>query len=475
MKRVYVLVAIILLAFTGYSCELNLNTIQPGEKSHSARFLIYMHTLSHTPPDVRFTISRLSLVRMDDSLVDVLDSPVTINSLSLKDGQILLSAASPGNGRFRGLKMVVSSAYVMGREGYVSLALPQPEGGVFLEKHIEIKRGESMLLSLVWDAERSIRGGYSFQPLLKVKFQEPSVSGLLMFVSVVSSNFIAVIDRGLERVVGVISVGNVPMGMAVNSVQTRLFVVNSEARSVSVVDVKDFHIIETIPLTVGIKPADLVFVPDAASLIEGRLFIINRLSNDVTVVDTATGRILITIPVGIHPSDISVDTERKEVYVTNESSNTLSIISTVDNSLIGSVTVGNRPTGIILRKDIDRVLVLNEGSRNISVVSPSQRKTVETIPLPLSPHRGIVGFNNRVFVADMKSGNVAFLNPFNIVTREIEVGGEPVSIAIDERISRIYVTNYKDRTIALLDPIGERVLKVLSVGGNTYGILLLER
>lgn len=471
LKKIHLLIVLSSLLFI--SCGNLLVDVPSPYSSSAARLLLYMHSTSSAPTDMIFTISEIKLQAEDNSWIKLMDGPIDIKSTALVDRQILLKEAAVEPGLYKGLKIIISKASVKGRDGYVSLALPQPDGEVVIKSNIRLQRKESFVACIAWDPEKSIEKGFIFQPAIGIEPQTPSARELLLFVSNSASNYISIIDRSLERVVGAVTVGDRPMGMVLNATQDRLYVVNSASRNISVVDVSRFSVLDIIQLTAGIEPVDIVIIPDDRNLIEGKLYITNRISNDVAVVSTVTKRILKTISVGTSPSAIAADTVRKEIYVTNERSNDLSIISAIDDSLIATIKVDNKPTGIIVGKD--KIYVFNEGSNRISVISPSSRRVLSNIVVEGPPKRGMQGFSSRLFVANTAANTLTFLNSQEVVTRTIPAGARPIGLAGDEKRNRIYVTNYGDYTVSLLDPIGEKVLKELVVGKSPYGVMLLER
>ncbi len=420
-----------------------------------------------------FTVSSIELEAADGTLVKVADGPIEISSEAVASGQIFLKDAPVEPGSYRGFKINVAAAFVNGKGGRVSLALPEPGGGVTVKADINLQRGESYAVSFAWAPDRSIEKSYRFQPALEAEGQAMSSRGLLLFVSNSGSNYISIIDRSLERVIGAVTVGDRPTGMALNSTQDLLYVLNSDSRSISVVETSRFHVLDTIPLQAGLMPVDIVFMPDSATSIDGKLYIANRLTNDVTVVGTSARRMLKSIPVGVYPCAIAADTARREVYVANERSNSLSIISAIDDTVQAAVAVDNKPVGIIAGKD--RLYILNEGSNTITLVSPSLRKAVGTVSLADPPGRGVHGFSGRTFIANTSAGTVSFLTPFDVVTRTVPAGPGPAGIAGDEKRNRLYVANYGDDTVTIIDPIGEKVLKRLVAGKKPYSVVLLDR
>ncbi len=457
------------VVFTG--CEKALHV--PSFPADSARLLLYMHSTSTSPPDVTFEISGISLRTGDGRWTGVVDEPVRIAAPSLVDRQILLKEAFVAPGTYTGVRIFISSAYVRGKDGLANLALPQPDGKVFLEASFTLDPGQSFVLSFAWNPDASVVKRYLFEPAIDAIPQMPSAKGLLLFISNSGSNYLSIIDRSLERVIGAVTVGNRPMGMALDTEQDRLYVVNSRSRSVSIVDTSQFLVLETIRLTAGIEPTDIVFMPDVTNPIEGKLYIVNRVSNDVTVVSTVTKRLLKSIAVGTHPSFIAADLDRREVYVTNERSNNVSIINTASDTVVASITVDTRPTGIAVADD--KIYVFNEGSHRVSVISASSRKVIKTISVVDAPRRGLKGFGGRLLIANTVDDTITFLNSQDVVTRTIQGGAGPVGLAGDELRTRAYITNYNGSTVSVIDPIGERLLKELFVGKSPYGAILIER
>lgn len=471
-KKLY-LVIIVLSSLLFISCDKWLIDTSVPYSPSAARLLLYMHSTSSAPTDMVFTISEIKIQAEDGAWIKLIDGPIDIKSAALLDRQIFLKEAAVEPGLYKGVKIIISKASVKGRDGYVSLALPQPDGEVVIKSNIVLQRKESFAACIAWNPEKSIEKGFIFQPAIEIEPQMPSARDLLLFVSNSASNYISIIDRSLERVIGAVTVGDRPMGMALNGTQDRLYVVNSASRNISVVDVSRFSVLDTIQLTAGIEPVDIVIIPDDRNLIEGKLYITNRISNDVSVVNTVAKRILKTIPVGIGPSAIAADAVRKEIYVTNERSNDLSIINAIDDSLIATIKVDNKPTGIFVGKD--KIYVFNEGSNRISVISQSLRRLLSNIVVEGPPKRGMQGFSGRLFVANTVANTLTFLNSQEVVTRTIPAGARPIGFAGDEKRNRLYVTNYGDYTVSLFDPIGEKMLKELFVGKSPYGVMLLER
>ena len=196
---------------------------------------------------------------------------------------------------------------------------------------------------------------------------------------------------------------------------------------------------------------------------------ISRDTNSVSVISTQTASSLKSISVGIHPSHVVADQLRREIYVANELSNSLSIINATMDMVVDTVAVGSRPAGVVVGEG--DVYVLNNGANTISLVSKSSRKVTSTIVLSGSPNRGLLGDFDMFFVTDSSDGAVIFINDSNVVTATVNVGKGPVGLGIDQYRNHLYVTNRGSNTVSVLDTIGERMLKDITVGSAPYGVI----
>ena len=439
-----------------------------------SRLLLYVHSIESITEDLHFDLSSISLQDEAGNWLVVSDKPVEIGSRELVSKQKLIRELFVKPGYYSRIRLVVSNAYIKRNNSDLILALPAPNGEVLIDSPLRLQIGDSTVLSIIWNPQNSVRNEDGFIPDLKVEPELSSPRDLLLFVSNSGSNYLSIIDRSLERVVGAVTVGMKPSGMAFDATRDWLYVVNSGSRSVSVVDTTQYRVDDSIPLTTGIEPTDVVFVPDFYSLVEGSLYIVNKRSNDVTVLNTQSRRVLKTIPVGNRPSAIAVDINSRQVYVANELSDTLSIINTVENRVVSTISVERRPTGIVI--GADNVYVLNKDSMSISVISKTSGTVVDTIALIDPPARGLYTMADTLFITSMLSGKLTSLNASqHLATWYMDVGDGPFNMAWDMERNRLYVVNNSGNTVSIIDPHGEKLLKKQEVGNAPYGVLLLER
>jgi YVTN family beta-propeller protein len=143
--------------------------------------------------------------------------------------------------------------------------------------------------------------------------------GHQLFVSDWAGRQVLAIDPSELRVVQKIAVGDHPNQMALHPKDKRLFVACASSNSVSVIDTKRGHVVETI-LTALFPRAPEGSTPDALALSpDGEtLFVANADNNCVAVIDVETPRhsaIKGFIPTGWYPTAVAVTPDGKNLLV----------------------------------------------------------------------------------------------------------------------------------------------------------------
>jgi YVTN family beta-propeller protein len=204
-------------------------------------------------------------------------------------------------------------------------------------------------------------------------------------VYVVNNNdaTMSVIDTKSNTVVATIEgLGNGALQVAITPDGTRLYVTNFgehadvgiPGTTVSVIDTEINAVIATIP-GLGPNPTGLAVTPDGK-----RVYVSNELALTVSVIDTATNTIIgPPIPVGIVPASVTITPDGRRAYVTNLVVGTVSVIDTETNTVIATIKVGEQPLGSAVTPDGRRLYVVNKFSASVSVIDTSTNTVIHTI------------------------------------------------------------------------------------------------
>jgi YVTN family beta-propeller protein len=150
-----------------------------------------------------------------------------------------------------------------------------------------------------------------------------SPDGRTAYASSWGKDYVTTLDTATRKVTGRITVGTHPSALAVSPTRDELYVANTDADTISVVDAARGRVARTIPLSpypgaaVGTQPNSLAVSHDGT-----RLFAANAGNNDVDVVALADrhrdrDEVLGLIPTAWYPSSVALSPKDDRLYVAN--------------------------------------------------------------------------------------------------------------------------------------------------------------
>lgn len=135
---------------------------------------------------------------------------------------------------------------------------------------------------------------------------------------------------------------------------------------------------EAVPL--GSKPVDVVLSRNGK-----KLYVANSSADVVSVVDAATNKLIRNVGVGVQPTRLAIDQDANEVYVVTRTG--LYVIDGTSDSVVAVVELGGNPHNIALDPKADRVYVteLKPGDGGIRVIDTRTRTLVQRLADPFAP------------------------------------------------------------------------------------------
>ncbi|UFP96757.1 beta-propeller fold lactonase family protein [Gloeobacter morelensis] len=142
-----------------------------------------------------------------------------------------------------------------------------------------------------------------------------------VFVTSTRDDEVLAVDLA-SKVVTRVPVGGQPNKLALSANQGRLYVVNGNSDSLSVIDPVTNNVVRTISLArpgykyKGSNPNAIAFSPDGK-----KLYVTLGVENAVAVVDQASGKVEGRIPTGWYPNSVSVAAGGSKLFVVNAKDN----------------------------------------------------------------------------------------------------------------------------------------------------------
>jgi YVTN family beta-propeller protein len=289
------------------------------------------------------------------------------------------------------------------------------------------------------------------------------------------------------------------------------YVSNGGSNTVSVLDL--VYMRQDRTLQVGTEPTGIAINPK-----RNEVYVINAGTatgnGSVSVIDTDANRVVATIPVHKLPYFIDVDAAGHRAYVANSGSNTVSVIDLDHRREIAVAGTGEQPGLARISLDMRTLVVTNRGSGSVSIFAvapysedgslalpglPTKPKASTADPVPhlraaFSGCRGATDAvilpydSSKVFVACSDSRQVMAISlaaaPDSWAAKQdpslltdhllalMDVGGNPVQLAIKPDGGEIFVSNFGSGTFSEINTQTNEVGGTYPIGSKpAFGIV----
>jgi YVTN family beta-propeller protein len=315
-------------------------------------------------------------------------------------------------------------------------------------------------------------------------------------------------------VVQAITVGNAPVGVAVDTDRDLAVVTNSGSGTVSLVALSPSTPVGTSqvpagavgtigpPLSVGTNPLGVAVLPRL-----GLALVANNGSNNASLVDVTQTYVPQTSSICsaggscTGPTAVAINGDTANAIITN--AGILNDTAAPSSISQGVITVGTTTTapvflGSSIYNDVDQNPIsvaidpepypTNTAVSLAAVGTSSQSSTVEVIDLSTLIPQRLSGFQNpsglifdplnQVFVvANSLNNNLVIIDPITLVQTAVRVGIAPTALDYDYQTSTLVTSNYASHTLAVLDYVcpptaagaacpNPQVQAVLNLGGS---------
>lgn len=310
------------------------------------------------------------------------------------------------------------------------------------------------------------------------------------YVSNEDAGSISIVDLANQKVVETIPVGKRPRGIKVSPDGLKVFVALSgspkcppwedeeaceekaadkSADGIAVIDVLSKKVEKTLPG--GSDPEQFDLSPDGK-----RLYVANEDAGLASVIDIESGDIIQEIEVGGEPEGVKVNPDGSLVYVTSEEEHTVAVIDAESLELITRIEVGERPRDVTFSPDGTRAWVSGEHGRSISEIDVASNKVVHTYTLPEGTFPMSVVLSPDARKLYVSTGRGKHLMAIDLDAQQlidsVAVGKRPWGLAITGDGKYLISANGPDGNISLVDAVTFKVVKTLNTADGAWGIAM---
>jgi YVTN family beta-propeller protein len=304
-----------------------------------------------------------------------------------------------------------------------------------------------------------------------------------------SGGTVSVIDGVSNTVIATVTAGGQPYGVAVNSMTNKIYATNFCGNDTTcqyprhgTVTVIDGATDNTLSVNVGYEPVYL-----AVNQVTNKIYVANSCGSDpacasdgtVSVIDGASNTVIATVTVGSTPLGVAVNSATNQIYVTNYCGNdvscntysgTVTVIDGGSNTVTATVNVGAGPYFPAVNSSTNQIYVSNSCGNDPTCPHPYSPGTLTVIDgATNNPSSVNVGYEpvylavnqvtNKIYVANscgsdpncVSLGTVTVIDGATLATTNIFVGDEPAGLSVNSATNRVYVPNFFDNTVSVID------------------------
>jgi YVTN family beta-propeller protein len=300
----------------------------------------------------------------------------------------------------------------------------------------------------------------------------PAVVGVPLRVYVPNSDAasVSVIDPTTMRVVDRFGVGTRPHHITPSWDLTKLYVNNTEGNSLTVIDPRSGRPTGTIPVT---DPYNLYFTPDGTKAI-----VVAERFQRLDFYNLADWSYLKSVSVpwlGVDHGDFSPD--GRYFMASCEFSGQVVKVDTETMSLVGRAAVGSLPIDVKYSPDGRALYVANQGRNGVSIVDPETMTETGFLRTGVGAHGLNVSRDAAtLFVSNRMEGTISVIDFASQSVRQTwRVGGSPDMIQVTADGAQLWVSNRFHGSVSVIDTSNGRVIATIPTGAGAHGVSLFPQ
>ena len=244
---------------------------------------------------------------------------------------------------------------------------------------------------------------------------------------------------------------------------------NTGADLLSIINLKSLEIKKLL-----FSVSEIPIGPHSIRNYEDKIITANNYNDSISIFSKSSMREIKNISIGPKPNDLLQIDEK--IYIICGESNSIVIYDLLQNRILWEIKTGSWPHSIDYCNEKKLIFVSNLEDNCTNIINIKNYNTIKTLSTPEYPIKIKVS-NNKKFIyiceSYLGSDENGYLDVFSIDTfkriARVEVGTSPIDLYED--IEEIYVTNFTEGSISIINKKKYCIEKTLYIGGMPRCIL----
>ncbi len=300
----------------------------------------------------------------------------------------------------------------------------------------------------------------------------PAVAGVPVRVYVPNSaaGTVSVIDPETFKVIDRYPTGEVPHHVTPSWDLTELYVNNTEGNTFTVIDPRSGKPVKQIPIE---DPYNLYFTPDGTKAI-----VVAERYQRLDFFERQTWRKIKSVSIpwpGVDHGDFTAD--GRYFLASTEFSGQLVKVDTETMEVVGRANVGSLPIDVKVSPDGKVFYVANQGRHGVSIVDPETMTEIGFLKTGAGAH----GLNasrdaTLLYVSNRLDGSISVIDFATRTVKETwKVGGSPDMIQVSADGRQLWVSNRYHGSVSVVDTTTGTLITTIATGAGAHGLSLFPQ
>ena len=262
-----------------------------------------------------------------------------------------------------------------------------------------------------------------------------------------------------------------------------LFIVNGESNTISVIDISDNQVKQTVTLSGimwphhinmnSVKTKLAVAVP-GMDFSGGHGGGMQGMTGMVIVLDAATGNILASKETPMMNHNAVFSPNGNEIWTAMMDSVGMVMVYDANTYLLkDSIMIGMMPAEVTFSADGSMAFVANGMSNNVTVIDASNKSIMATLPVGLNPVGAWTGSNNKMYVDNEMGMSISVIDVASMMVEEtVNLGFTPGFAAYNSQMNELWVTNADSGKVVYFQRMSNQWMMMgdILTGGGAHAI-----
>lgn len=266
-----------------------------------------------------------------------------------------------------------------------------------------------------------------------------------LYVANVEDTVVSVIDTRSDSVVKTLDTVDYPWGF-VRLGESNRVAVSGWNKGVDIIDFSTHKIVRS--QTFKHHLGGITATNDGSTL-----FVVATEANKVLKLDAVSLQVLDEFATGNGPDGIGISGSNRYLYVTNTKDGTISVIE-IASKKSQLIETGGKPELVHSNQEHSLLFVSNFLLSKVHIIDAETGKIVDEITSLDGPEEAVLSKNGEIlYVVNFNSSKVYAYDAKTYSKLEVEytAGQKPIGVVSAQNDSKLYVTNYGDNAVSVID------------------------